>query len=75
MKSELRYTAIAMMWAMILLAAYAVADPQAGARNHQNNNCRAAASRQHAGSNRQVYDDESSGRFQHNRGATTATLA
>jgi len=36
MKSELRYTAIAMMWAMILLAAYAAADPQTGARNHQN---------------------------------------
>ena len=36
MKSELRYTAIAMMWAMILLAAYAVADPQNRAGNHQN---------------------------------------
>jgi hypothetical protein len=36
MKSELRYTAIAMMWAMILLAAYAVAYPQNRAGNHQN---------------------------------------
>ena len=33
MKSKLRYSAIALMWAIILLAAYAVAYPQAGAKN------------------------------------------
>ena len=35
MKSQLRYTAIAMMWGMILWAAYAAAYPQTGDRNPQ----------------------------------------